>query len=145
MPETEAAEFKVKEVFHCNIINMISFVYQSDVVQSFNYIPFKQFWKSSKDTSSKHLYKELFSSQAMLDTDNKIYKFCVDNDLNNSDLEAVSVLILLYSDLTHLASFGTASCWPVYMFFESQSKYIQATPTSYACHYIIYLPKVRHT
>ena len=145
MQETEAAEFEVKEIFHHDIIDMVSSIYQSDVVRSFNHIPFKQFWKSSEHAPPECLYGELFSSQPMLDANDKICRICMDNNLDNSDLETVSIPILLYSDLTYLASFGTASCWPVYMFFGSQSKYIQATPTSYACHHIAYLPKVRHT
>jgi hypothetical protein len=145
MPETEAAEFEVKEVFHRDIIDVVSSVYQSDAVRSFNHIPFKQFWKSSEHAPPERIYGELFSSQAMLDADDEICRICMNNDLDNSDLEAVSVPILLYSDSTHLASFGTASCWPVYMFFGSQSKYIRAAPTSSACHHIAYLPKVCHT
>jgi hypothetical protein len=144
MPETQAAEFEVNEIFHRDIIDVVSSVYQSDAVRYFNHIPFKQFWKSSEHAPPERLYGEFFSSQAMLDADNEICKFCLENDLDHSDLEAVTVPILLYSDSTHLASFGTASCWPIYMFFGSQSKYVRARPTSSACHHIAYMPKVCH-
>ncbi len=143
MLETEAAEFEIGGVFHRDIIDVISSVYQSDAVKSFHFIPFKEFWKPSEDAPPERLYGELFSSQAMLDADDEICRQCLENDPDHPDLEAVSVPILLYSDSTHLASFGTASCWPVYMFFGSQSKYVRAMPTSYACHHIAYIPKVR--
>ena len=143
MRESDAAEFEVGGVFHRDIIDVISSVYQTDVVQSFNHIPFKQFWKPSEDAPPERLYGEIFSSQAMLDADKDICRLCLENDLDNSDLEAVSVPLLLYSDLTHLANFGTASCWPVYLFFGSQSKYTRAMPTSSACHHIAYMPEVR--
>jgi hypothetical protein len=142
MLETEAAEFEVKEIFHRDIIDVVSSVYQSGAVRDFNHIPFKQFWKSSEHATPERLYGEFFSSQAMLDADEEICKFCLENDLDHSDLEAATVPILLYSDSTHLASFGSASCWPIYLFFGSQSKYVRARPTSSACHHIAYMPKV---
>jgi len=43
MPESEAAEFEVGGVFHHDIIDIISSVYQSDVVKTFNHILFKKF------------------------------------------------------------------------------------------------------
>jgi hypothetical protein len=145
MPESSAVEFRVGGVFHRDIIDVISSVYQSDVVRSFNHVPFKQFWKPSEDSPPERLYGEVFSSRAMLDADEEICKRCQEDDLfSGSDLEAVTVPLLLYSDSTHLANFGTASCWPVYMFFGSQSKYVRDKPTSSACHHIAYMPEVGH-
>jgi hypothetical protein len=43
MLETEAAEFEIGGVFHRDIIDVISSVYQSDAVKSFHLIPFKEF------------------------------------------------------------------------------------------------------
>jgi hypothetical protein len=145
MPESSAAELEVGGLFHRDIIDVISSVYQSDAVRSFNHIPFKQFWKPSDDSSPERLYGEIFTSEVMLDADNDIRQCCLENnsDPQPSDLEAVSVPLLFYSDSTHLANFGSASCWPVYMFFGSQSKYVRAMPSSSACHHIAYMPEVR--
>jgi hypothetical protein len=142
MPEEDAVEFKIDGVIHRDIIDVISSVYQSDA-GSFNHIPFKHFWNPSEDTPPERLYGEIFSSQAMLDADDDICAHCLANDLDSVDLEAVCVPLLLYSDSTHLANFGTASSWPMYMYFGSQSKYIRAMPTSYTCHHIAYMPSVR--
>jgi len=144
MPESSAAELEVGGVFHQNIINVISSVYRSDTVCSFKHVPFKSFWRSSEDSPPERLYGEIFSSDAMLDADNDICTICLENDSDESDLEAISVPLLLYSDSTHLANFGNASCWPVYLLFGSQSKYIRAMPTSSACHHIAYMPEVSH-
>ena len=84
--------------------------------------------------------RPIFTSQAMLDADKEIHGLCPDE----SDLEVISVSLLIYSDSTHLASFRTASCWPVYLFFGSQSKYIWEMPTSVACHHITYMPSVHN-
>jgi hypothetical protein len=144
MPESSAAELEVGGIYHRDIFEVISLVYQSDVVQSFNHIPFKEFWKPSEDAPPERLYGEIFSSDVMLDADEEICKSCPPTDSDESDLKAISVPLLLYSDSTHLANFGTASCWPVYLFFGSQSKYTRAMPTSHACHHIAYMPEVSH-
>ncbi|KAH9848677.1 hypothetical protein C2E23DRAFT_763412 [Lenzites betulinus] len=48
----------------------------------------------------------------------------------------------LYSDSTHLSSFGHASLWPAYAYFLAQSKYIRGKPTSFSAHHIAYLPSL---
>lgn len=146
MPEADAAEFEVGGVHHRDLVDTIISVYKSDVVRSFDHVPFREFWKPSEDSPPERLYGEIFSSQAMLDADDEIQRLCMDNDslrlAAESDLEAISVPLLLYSDSTHLASFGTASCWPIYLFIGSQSKYVRDMPTSSACHHIAYMPSV---
>jgi hypothetical protein len=144
MQESNAAEFEVTGMFHRDIIDVITSVYQSDAVRDFNHIPFGEFWKPSEDATPERLYGEVFTSQAMIDADNNICNCSLGNNPDSQDLEAATVPLLLYSDSTHLANFGNASCWPLYLFFGSQSKYIRDRPTSYACHHIAYMPKVRH-
>ena len=58
-------------------------------------------------------------------------------------IEDVIVLLMLGSDATHLANFGTASLWPIYVFFGNTLKYDSSKPSEFpACH-LAYLPKVR--
>ncbi|KAG2336125.1 hypothetical protein BDR05DRAFT_978853 [Suillus weaverae] len=57
------------------------------------------------------------------------------------NLETVIAAIMLWSDSTHLASFGNASLWPIYLFIGNQSKYICGKPTSFAAHHLAYIPK----
>jgi hypothetical protein len=42
---------------------------------------------------------------------------------DNSDTEVAIGAILLLSNLTHCASFGSASLWPIYLFSGNLSKY----------------------
>jgi hypothetical protein len=143
MLESEAAQFEIGGILHRDIVDVIASVYQSDAVQSFNHIPFRHFWKPSEDAPAERLYGEVFTSDFMLDADANIHNWCLENNSDPEDLEAAIVPLLLYSDSTHLSNFGTASSWPVYLFFGSQSKYVRASPTSYACHHIAYMPSVR--
>ena len=59
------------------------------------------------------------------------------------DLETFIVSALLYSDSTHLASFGSASLWPIYLYLGNISKYTRSKPTSFSAHHIAYIPTVR--
>jgi hypothetical protein len=142
MLESDAAELEVEGLFYRDIVDVISSVYQSDVVRSFSHVPFKQFWKPSEESPPERLYGELFTSQAMLDADDEVSRLCASDSDTDLDLETAVVSLILYSDSTHLANFGTASCWPVYLFFGGQSKYVRDKPTSNACHHIAYMPKV---
>ena len=112
-------------------------------MQSFTHIPFKEYWRPSDDAPPECLYGEVFSSQAMLDADNDLCKSCPES--SRDSLKAFIVPLLLYSHLMHLANFGNASSWPVYLFFGNQSKYIQAMPSSFSCHHATYIPKVHDT
>ncbi len=42
--------------------------------------------------------------------------------------------------LTHLATFGTAKVWPIYMLFGNISKYICCQPNSGATKHLTYIP-----
>ena len=57
-------------------------------------------------------------------------------------LEIVVACILLYSDSTHLTNFGTASLWPIYLYFGNLSKYIRARSSAFAAHHVAYIPGV---
>jgi hypothetical protein len=59
-------------------------------------------------------------------------------------VENVIAAIMLYSDLTHLASFGNAALWSAYLFFGNLSKYVHGKPSKLAAHHIAYLPLVCH-
>ena len=63
----------------------------------------------------------------------------------NCELERIVCGLMFYSDSTHLANFGDASLWSLYMYFGNQSKYVRACPTSGSCHHVAYIPKVCHT
>ncbi|OSD02519.1 hypothetical protein PYCCODRAFT_1477774 [Trametes coccinea BRFM310] len=50
--------------------------------------------------------------------------------------------LLFWSDATHLTSFGSASLWPIYMYFGSLSKYTRGMPTEFAAHHVAYIPSL---
>ncbi|KAI0672334.1 hypothetical protein C8Q78DRAFT_971002 [Trametes maxima] len=58
------------------------------------------------------------------------------------DLEYGIAPIGLYSDSTHLTSFGSAKLWPGYAYLLSQSKYVRGKPTAFAAHHLVYIPSL---
>ncbi|KAL0572685.1 hypothetical protein V5O48_009275 [Marasmius crinis-equi] len=61
-------------------------------------------------------------------------------DPNTPTIENAIVALLWWSNSTHLASFGDASLWPLYLFFGNQSKYDHAKPTTFSTDYMAYIP-----
>jgi hypothetical protein len=57
-------------------------------------------------------------------------------------IETAIAAMMLWSDSTHLAEFGTASLWPIYLMFGNQSKYSRAKPSVFAAHHVAYIPLV---
>ncbi|KIO08844.1 hypothetical protein M404DRAFT_22671 [Pisolithus tinctorius Marx 270] len=49
---------------------------------------------------------------------------------------------MFFSDATHLATFGNAKAWPLYLYFGNVSKYARAMPNSGACHLVAFFPSL---
>jgi hypothetical protein len=60
----------------------------------------------------------------------------------NCSLERVIAGLMFFSDATHLANFGTAKAWPLYLYFGNLTKYARSAPTSGACHLVGFFPSV---
>ncbi|CDO76216.1 hypothetical protein BN946_scf184894.g5 [Trametes cinnabarina] len=58
------------------------------------------------------------------------------------DVEYVMAPMLIWSDATHLTSFGSASLWPIYAYLGALLKYIRGKPTEFAAHHIAYIPSL---
>jgi hypothetical protein len=102
--------------------------------------PFKAFWKPSPDKPPEQIYSELYTG----DSWNQEYDNLLSEHVNgpNNTLEAFIVALMIWSDATCLAQFGSASLWPIYLYFGNQSKYFRGKPTSFAAHHVAYMPKV---
>ena len=95
--------------------------------------------KSSITGQEQRMYDKLYTSDTWITAHNDLQKQRRDNGCK---LEHIIASLMLWSDAMHLAQFGSASAWPVYLFFGNQSKYTQAIPDSGACHPIAFIPTV---
>jgi hypothetical protein len=98
--------------------------------------PFTEWWCPPGSTKPIRIYGEAHSSEVAIKLYEDIKEIPAPDD--HPDIQSVVILLMLGSDATHLASFGTASIWPLYVFFGNDSKY---DATAY---HLAFFPKVRH-
>lgn len=144
--------FSFPGLYHRSITAVIKRAFSEDSARDFHYTPFKSIWKPSHPISSnegadtdplpipeQRIYDEIYSSDAMLEEHAKLQNLPPEPGCK---LERVVAALMFWSDSTHLASFGNASLWPLYMFFGNQSKWARCKPRMASCHHIAYFPKV---
>ncbi|OJT15888.1 hypothetical protein TRAPUB_1049, partial [Trametes pubescens] len=87
---------------------------------------------------------EIYDSDAMLADDAEMRRQPREAG-DPDDLEYAIAPLLIWTDGTHLANFGTASLWPGYGYSGSQSKYTRGKPTAFAAHHFAYIPSLPAT
>ena len=138
--EADAPKFEIKGLYHRRIVDVIRSALAEPAAQKFHLFPFREYWKPSPDECSERIYSEAFTSDYFLEQYAKIRL----QSHTESAKKRIPVMIglMIWSDSTHLASFGTASLWPIYLYFGNQSKYTRAKPSEFAAHHLAYIPKV---
>jgi hypothetical protein len=136
--EEEAPELEITGVHHRSLTDVIRSVFEDSIISSFHLTPFHQRWEISEG-HTVNVYSEAYSSPAFLEAYEEINALPRDPGDN---LERVVASLMMWSDGTHLASFGDASLWPFYLCFGNQSKYMRGKPTASACHHVAYIPNV---
>ncbi|KIJ22617.1 hypothetical protein M422DRAFT_196960 [Sphaerobolus stellatus SS14] len=116
-----AKSFSVPGLWHHSIPALISSVFSGDTAaESFHFNPFKQFWKTSQGWL-EHVRDELFNSDAWLRAHEEVEALPREE---GDTLPRCIAALMFWSDATHLAQFGQAKLWPIYLFFGNQSKWI---------------------
>ena len=140
--EEDAPEFVVEGVLYRDAVEVITNELRDpDSFENLHIQPFEEWWKPGEGDDPIRVYSEVYTADAMLEAERDLQE-----DLKSTpspQLETFIVSALLYSDSTHLTSFGSASLWPVYLFIGNLSKYTRSKPTSFSAHHIAYLPTVR--
>ncbi|TFK28669.1 hypothetical protein FA15DRAFT_584096, partial [Coprinopsis marcescibilis] len=137
--ESAAPELVVEGMVHRSLIEVITSAFTDSTAQSFEYTPYQEFWKATPEAEPERIYNEVIGSDAFLEEHDRIMQQPRE-DGDPDDLEYSVASILLWSDSTHLASFGTASLWPIYTYIGNQSKYNRGKPTNHAAHHLAYIP-----
>ncbi|KAJ3751884.1 hypothetical protein EV360DRAFT_97622 [Lentinula raphanica] len=83
-------------------------------------------------TASVRVHGELYTSDSFIQA----------HENRGCKRERTVATLMLWSDATHLANFGTAKLWPIYLMLGNISKYIRAQPESGACHHLAYIPSL---
>lgn len=137
--EKKAAELQVGGVVHRDLLSVMKQAYMDDSATEFNLRGFKQMWNCGDGSEPICVHGEVYTSDAFLKMEQEVL---LSPPEPGCELEWVIALIMAYSDSTHLASFGTASLWPGYLWFGSQSKYSRAKPSKFSAHHLVYFPLV---
>ena len=130
-----ALKFEVHGIYYHRLLEVIKAGYQSSDTSKYHWIPFKLFCKPSGPIPGRaeadveppediQVFTEIYNSDAMFQEDVKIclkLEGAAAGSESDSDLDVKIAIapILVWSDSMHLANFGTASLWPIYVFFGS--------------------------
>ena len=139
--EAEAPEFEVPGIRSHSLVDIItSKVKDPSISGVFVQQPFTEWWCPLGSDRPIRIYGEAYSSNIAVQLAEEIKG--IPPLASHPHIEDVIILLTLGSDATHLANFGTASLWPIYLFFGNMSKYDSSKPSEFpACH-LAYLPKV---
>ena len=104
----------------------------------FHFSPFKRFWKKLSGHEER-CFDKLYTSDAWLEEHDRLQK-----QPNEPGCKFPKVILglIFWSDSTHLANFGSASVWPLYLYFGNLLKYFCGKPGSRASHHVTYIPSV---
>ncbi|GJJ13554.1 hypothetical protein Clacol_007809 [Clathrus columnatus] len=125
--------FTVPGLWYRPICTVIKSVFSDNTAASmFHFNPFKQFWNTSSKRAER-VCDELFNSDEWLRIQEKIE--AIPREAND-DLPRCVAALMFSSDATHLAQFGQAKLWPVYLFFGNQSKWTRCKPSAHTSHHL---------
>lgn len=137
--ENHAPTLKIEGVLYRDMVEVIKSAFQAPESINFHYTPAKAYYMPAGAKEPERVYSEIYESDEFWEEHKAIMK-ALPADQRNMPVTVAA--LMLYSDATHLANFGSAFLWPYYLFFGNQSKYERAKPSNYAAHHLAYIPKV---
>jgi hypothetical protein len=135
--------FSIPGLYYRSLVTVIKAAFADPLSRHFHFTPFQLFHKIRSTASEIRVFSEIYNSDAFIkEHDNVRLRGALPPDSLNCKLEKVVLALMFWSDSTHLANFGTAKLWPVYMLFGNLSKYIRSKPSAGAEHHVAYIPSV---
>lgn len=140
--DTPSKEFTVPGLMHRDILTIIKEAFQGPLASKFHFSPFRIFHNPADTNIHEKVHGELYTSNSFIREHDFVQRAPLPPNEPSCSRERVVAALMWWSDSTHLANFGTASLWPIYLFFGNLSKYVRAQPASGACHHVAYIPSV---
>jgi len=134
--------FYVPGLHYRKLVSVIRAAFDSPLADKFHYNPFKLYRRGSADDTgqSERIYSELYDSDVFIQEHDKVQRAPTDDE--SCKREKAVAALMFWSDATHLADFGTAKLWPIYLLLGNLSKYIRAEPNSGATNHLAYIPSL---
>ncbi len=126
--------FSVPGLLHRKLTTTISDAFNGPLSHLFHFSPFQLYHKSPITNKEERIFGELYTSDAFLYEHEEVQRHTLlpPNDLE-CKREKIVAALMFSSDATHLAQFGNAKAWPIYLMLGNLSKYIRAQPNSGPC------------
>jgi hypothetical protein len=133
--------FPVPGLLYRKLTAIIQAVFSSPLASHFHFSPFKLFHRSPSGEEER-VFSEVYNSDVFIEEHDNVQRAPLPPDELDCKREKVIAALMFWSDSTHLANFGTAKLWPIYLFFGNISKYIRGQPNSGACQHVAYIPSL---
>ncbi|KAG6875461.1 hypothetical protein C0992_003755 [Termitomyces sp. T32_za158] len=124
------------DFYHQNLVEVLKSGTMDFAAKWFHWHGFQLYWKPSENEPEQHVYGKVYTSDQFLELENTV------TPVEGCNLERVVLLLMFHLDSTHLANFGTASLWPLYMWFDNISKYTHGKVNRFLAHHLAYLPSL---
>ncbi|KAG1838102.1 hypothetical protein DFJ58DRAFT_734023 [Suillus subalutaceus] len=116
--EADAPDCAMDGLYYRKPLEVIRSAYEEVASKSFHNVLYKLFWQPDEGEFPECVIMKVYMASAMLDEHEKIK---AQPHEPGCRLETIVTSIMLWSDSMHLASFGHAVLWPIYMFIGNQS------------------------
>jgi hypothetical protein len=133
--------FSVPGLVYRKLTDVIQASLSSPLATHFHFSPFKLFHRSASGVEER-VFSEVYNSDVFIEEHDNVQHAPLPPDQPDCKLEKVLVALMVWSDSTHLANFGTAKLWPIYFLFGNISKYINGQSNSGACQHVAYIPSL---
>ncbi|KAJ3925662.1 MAG: hypothetical protein NXY57DRAFT_1051654 [Lentinula lateritia] len=134
--------FSVLGLHYQPLLSVIREAFSGPLSDKIHFSPFKLFHQLPSSTEEIRVHGELYTSDSFIQAHDQIQRVPLPSGESDCKLERVVAAVMLWSDATHVANFGTAKMWPIYLMLGNISKYIRALPDSGACHHLAYIPSL---
>ncbi|KAF7367659.1 hypothetical protein MSAN_00829600 [Mycena sanguinolenta] len=123
------------------LVSVIRAAFTDPLSRYFHFSPFKLFQKVQGSAEEIRIFSEIYNSDAFIAEHDHIQRHGkLPPDDPQCKREKIIAALMGWSDSTHLANFGIAKLWPIYILFGNLSKYIRGKPNIGAEHHLAYIP-----
>ncbi|KAK7435189.1 hypothetical protein VKT23_019759 [Stygiomarasmius scandens] len=140
--EDLAPKLIIQDFWHRRLIEIIKSAFQGPSFFDYHVKGFKQFWKPPGNSPVQRMYSESYTSDRAAEYEREVYSQLPPPPPGEENVETVIVWVMMWSDSTNLAQFGTASLWPIYIFIGNQPKRIRMKRSACAAHHLAYIPSL---
>jgi len=135
--------FTIPGFLHQKLTSVICNAFNDPLAHLLHYSPFRLFHQNPVTNEEERVYGELYTSDAFHEAHEDLQRHGkLPLDDPDCKREKIIAALMIFSDATHLADFGNAKAWPIYLMLGNLSKYLRSQPNSGAMHHLAYIPSV---